>query len=107
MAVPIQTGTIGQSPAFALPREGTTASKAGFQAAHMFGRDFVNGEGSWLKLLFPGLGAADGSWPWNFALLGETKGTAAANERRFMRGRMCSHSMRCSTATLALGRFRY
>ena|SRR5581483_10301703 len=39
MADPIQTGTIGQSPAFALPREGTTASKTGFQAAHMFGKD--------------------------------------------------------------------
>jgi hypothetical protein len=79
MADPIQTGKIGQSPAFALPREGKTASRTGFQAAHMFGTDFVNGEGSWLKLLFPGLGAADGSWPWNFAQLGETKGTAAAN----------------------------
>ena len=43
MADPIQTGTIGQSPAFALPREGTTASRTGFHAAHLFGKYFVRG----------------------------------------------------------------
>jgi hypothetical protein len=79
MADPIPTGTIGQSPVFALPREGATASATGFQGAHMFGKDFVGQEGAWLKRLFPGAGAADATWPWNFAQLGETKGTAAAN----------------------------
>lgn len=87
MADPTPTGTIGQSPAFALPREGITASETGFQAAHMFGNDFVNNEGSWLKRLFPETGAADRSWPWNFVQLGETKGTAAANGTSVHAGR--------------------
>jgi hypothetical protein len=71
------TGLETQIPAYGLPRQ-TGGSGTGLQGAHIFGNQFVNQEGIWLQDLFPGVGSNTGSWPWNFAQLGGTKGTAAA-----------------------------
>ena len=71
------TGLESQIPGIAIPRGTVTDSTNGLQSAHIFGNGFVNEEGMFLQALFPN-SPPDGSWPWNFAELGETKGTAAA-----------------------------